>query len=310
MKLHENITEFRDLISLTASEINIPESAVERDYFIVRALMYLSQSENNDQCVFKGGTSLSKCYPGSIDRFSEDIDLSYIPKEGMTDKQIERKLKSVEETMTTDSETEIISIERNKRNKSIWFWYKRRDNKIKLEIGSSVRPEPYSIKTIKTFIQQYLERHNHLTSVKEYDLKEVTINALSISRTFIDKIMAVKRHSICGSIPTKARHIYDVYRLLQMKEIKDFLRDQKSLKHIVELTKKTDTVYLEKRTGSNKYDPTVAYDFDSWKNEFMSAKDTYETLHEDLLFTNDKQSFEEAIVSFEYINSILSSIGE
>lgn len=310
MKLHENIAEFRDLISLTASEINIPESAVERDYFIVRALMYLSQSENNDRCVFKGGTSLSKCYPGSIDRFSEDIDLSYIPKEGMTDKQIERKLKSVEEIMTTDSETEIISIERNKRNKSIWFWYKRRDNKIKLEIGSSVRPEPYGIKTIKTYIQQYLERHNHLTSVKEYDLKEVTINALSISRTFIDKIMAVKRHSICGSIPTKARHIYDVYRLLQMKEIKDFLTDQESLKHIVKLTKKTDTVYLEKRTGSNKYDPTGAYDFDSWKKEFMSAKDNYETLHEDLLFTNDKQSFEEAIVSFEYINSILSSIGE
>ena len=34
MKLHENKTEFRELITLTAREKHIPESAVERDYFI------------------------------------------------------------------------------------------------------------------------------------------------------------------------------------------------------------------------------------------------------------------------------------
>lgn len=75
MKLHENKAEFRELITLTAQEKHIPESAVERDYYIVQALMSLSNSENADHCVFKGGTSLSKCYPGSIERFSEDTAL-------------------------------------------------------------------------------------------------------------------------------------------------------------------------------------------------------------------------------------------
>lgn len=77
MKLHENQTEFHELITLTAQEKHISESAVERDYYIVRALKQLADSEESDSCVFKGGTSLSKCYPCSIERFSEDIDLTF-----------------------------------------------------------------------------------------------------------------------------------------------------------------------------------------------------------------------------------------
>lgn len=108
MRLHENKAEFRELITLTTQEKHIPESAVERDYYIVQALLFLSNSENAARCVFKGGTSLSKCYPGSIERFSEDIDLTYIPEDGMTNKQIERKLKAIEKAMTASAETEII----------------------------------------------------------------------------------------------------------------------------------------------------------------------------------------------------------
>lgn len=76
MKLHTHPEEFRELITVVANEKHISESAVERDYYIVMMLKSLADSPYADQCVFKGGTSLSKCYPGSIDRFSEDIDLT------------------------------------------------------------------------------------------------------------------------------------------------------------------------------------------------------------------------------------------
>ena len=49
MKLHENLTEFRDLITLTAQEKHISESAVERDYYIVRALKQLADSEEAEE---------------------------------------------------------------------------------------------------------------------------------------------------------------------------------------------------------------------------------------------------------------------
>ena len=310
MKLHKNKAEFRQLITLTAQEKHIPESAVERDYYIVQALQFLSISDNATHCVFKGGTSLSKCYPGSIERFSEDIDLTYIPEDGMTNKQIERKLKAIEKAMTAGAETEIIPEERNDRNKSIWFWYGSRDSKIKLEIGSSVRPEPYGVKTMKTYIQEYLEAHGFDDVIAEYELTEISVNVLNIERTFVDKIMSVRRHVICGTIKTKARHIYDVARLFKMQEIQDFLANKNKLKRLMELTKKTDSVYLEKRNIPENYDPTGAYGFASWKTDFMTAKDTYEHLHEDLLYTDEKQNFGEAVSVFEQIDELLIQIGE
>ena len=78
MKLHENPSEFKDLISIVAADKHLPESAIERDYYIVLLLNNLANSEYVDKCVFKGGTSLSKCYPDSIERFSEDIDLTFL----------------------------------------------------------------------------------------------------------------------------------------------------------------------------------------------------------------------------------------
>lgn len=310
MKLHENQTEFQELITLTAREKHIPESAVERDYFIVRSLLFLTESPYAESCVFKGGTSLSKCYPGSIERFSEDIDLTFIPEEGMTNKQIERKLKSIEKAMTADSETEIIPEERNDRNKSIYFWYGKRNSKVKLEIGSSVRPEPYSSKMLKTYIQEYLESHGFEDAVAEYALGSVTLNVLNIERTFVDKIMSVKRHAICGTISEKARHIYDVTRLLPLPDIQAFLMNKSELKRLIDLTKQTDSVYLEKRSIPKEYAPTGAFGFTEWRQAFMSAKGAYEHLHEDLLYTDEKQLFSDAIKAFEQIDALLQEIGE
>lgn len=310
MRLHNNPVEFRELITITARNKHIPESAVERDYHIVRALMFLAQSRYADSCVFKGGTSLSKCYPGSIERFSEDIDLTFIPDEKMSDKQIERSLKAIEKLMTADFETEIIPEERNERNKSLFFWDGNRNSRIKLEIGSSVRPEPYGSKTVKTYIQEYLETHGFQNIISEYGLEPVIINVLNIERTLIDKILSVKRHAICGTIAEKARHIYDVTRLLQMQEVQSFLRKREELKRLVALTKRTDSVYLEKRNMPKSYNPAEAYDFPKWKAQFVRAKGVYEKLHEDLLYTDEKQQFDDAVKAFEWVNQILAEIGE
>jgi hypothetical protein len=47
---------------------------VEKDYYVTMILKKLSEAEPG--CVFKGGTSLSKCHH-AIDRFSEDIDITF-----------------------------------------------------------------------------------------------------------------------------------------------------------------------------------------------------------------------------------------
>lgn len=311
MKLHENQSEFRELITLTALEKHISESAVERDYYIVRALKQLADSEEADNCVFKGGTSLSKCYPGTIERFSEDIDLTFYKTEGLSNKQIERRLKAVEKTMTAGARTEPIISERNDRNKSMFFWYGGEDSRIKLEIGSSVRPDPFSRKSFKTYIQEYLDLHGFESEAAGYHLVPVELNVLNIERTFLDKIMAVKRHAICGTLPQKVRHIYDVVQLYKLPDNQAFLQNKEELKRLLLLTKNTDSVYLEKRNIPAAYNPSGAYDFPSWKDSFSNdVQSIYEHLHEDLLFTDEKQEFSAAVQTFEEISAAFAEIGE
>jgi predicted nucleotidyltransferase component of viral defense system len=74
MNLHTNTTDFSALITFTARHFNIIPAFVEKDYWITVALSRLAQSDNVENAVFKGGTSLSKGYR-IISRFSEDIDI-------------------------------------------------------------------------------------------------------------------------------------------------------------------------------------------------------------------------------------------
>ena len=151
MKLHEYQEEFRMLISIVAEKMHLPEAAIERDYYIVMLLQNLARSEYADKCVFKGGTSLSKCYPGSIERFSEDIDLTFLGME-LSDKACDKAIKSIEKIMVHGANSEKIDAERSNRSKSMLVWFDNKDNKVKLEIGSSIRPDPYTKKSLKTYI--------------------------------------------------------------------------------------------------------------------------------------------------------------
>lgn len=310
MRLHNDVEAFRELISIVSAYKHLPESAIERDYYIVLLLKNLAESEYADRCVFKGGTSLSKCYPGSIERFSEDIDLTYLGMEE-SDKVCDRTIKKIEVVMTEGAQSEKIAEERSNRSKSMFVWFDNKDNKVKLEIGSSVRPEPYSEKVIKTYIQEFLEQHDGEDDIVKYDLSEIRLNVLGIERTFIDKLMAVKRHAICGTIGRKVRHIYDVERLYKMPEIQDFIKDDAKLGQLIRMAKETDSFYLTKRNVCKEYDPTGAYDFDVWKCRLdADVRKTYESLHEELLYTDEKQNLDDAIDAFEKINSRLAEIGE
>lgn len=314
MNLHNDKDSFSDLIAVTAEFVGIPETAVKRDYYIVKLLQNLQNSEFADKCVFKGGTSLNKCYSGSIERFSEDIDLTFIPDDELSNKQYDKALKRMETTILGNAHMEKIDGERNDRNKSAYVWFEDEDRetgRIKLEIGPSVKPKPYEIRGLKTYIQEYLESKKMDDAVEEFELAEVKVLVLRSERTFVDKLFSVKRHAICGTLSGKVRHIYDITRLYSMPDIQMFLDNKAYLKEVVAITKKTDSFYLEKRNLPKEYDPTGLYDFAAWKLYLDdSIRRRYESLHEDLLYTDQRQSFDQAIDTFERISAVLAEIGE
>ena len=90
MNLYHDRAAFEELIIGAANELRIPTIIIEKDYYVTIALKSLS--EKLDDMVFKGGTSLTKCYQ-LLDRFSEDIDLSYTAESGTPGEARKRKLK-------------------------------------------------------------------------------------------------------------------------------------------------------------------------------------------------------------------------
>ena len=90
MNLHHDKEAFEELLIGAANELAIPTNIIEKDYYVTITLKSLS--EKLDDMVFKGGTSLTKCYQ-LLDRFSEDIDISYIAESGIPGEARKRQLK-------------------------------------------------------------------------------------------------------------------------------------------------------------------------------------------------------------------------
>lgn len=77
MRLYEH-GDFRQLIVRVASERNVAEAWVEKDYYLTEVLRLIARTYPTET-VLKGGTSLSKGWL-LLERISEDIDLFLDPE--------------------------------------------------------------------------------------------------------------------------------------------------------------------------------------------------------------------------------------
>ena len=65
-----------EALNAVADKTGVPPHLLEKDTWVVWSLQQLFTGPFAEHLVFKGGTSLSKAY-GVIQRFSEDVDLTY-----------------------------------------------------------------------------------------------------------------------------------------------------------------------------------------------------------------------------------------
>jgi predicted nucleotidyltransferase component of viral defense system len=93
MRLHEDPRLFRQAAQFTADQMQIPAIYVEKDYWVTYALKTFESAIGADT-VFKGGTALSKCY-SMINRFSEDIDLVVLRREGDSNNRLTTKIRTI-----------------------------------------------------------------------------------------------------------------------------------------------------------------------------------------------------------------------
>ena len=220
MHLHNDRELFREVIISTSEEFGIAVPIVEKDYYVTMILKYLSKER--PECVFKGGTSLSKCHH-AIERFSEDIDIAFSSEltQGMRKKLKNKSIFKISEQL----EMPILDWEnaRSRRDYNCYtFSYEpiegyvtqgRLIPGVKMEVFLASISFPTATLPVEGYVYQFLSKEN-MDIADEYGLRPFTMNVQSIERTLIDKVFAICDYYMQGKVKRYSRHIYDIYMLL------------------------------------------------------------------------------------------------
>lgn len=236
MILHENTTLFREAVRFTAEQIGILDIYVEKDYWVTKALSLIFSDGIGKEVVFKGGTALSKCY-GLIERFSEDIDLVVLSREGETGNQLKKKMKEVSnvvEKLMPEVEIRGVTNKMGMIRKTAHEYSKlfsgkfgQVRDKVILESSSLGHYEPFHEQTINSFIYDMMMRTGQEQLVVQYQLEPFKVQVLDVRRTVCEKILSLVRFSHSENpiddLKMKIRHLYDLHQIVGRKEIKDFV---------------------------------------------------------------------------------------
>ena len=227
--LHDNKALFEQIILLTANDLGIEPSIVEKDYFVTITLKRIVEKQSD--IIFKGGTSLSKCYK-LINRFSEDIDLNIEGKTRPAESQ-RKTLKANIVSAIDELSFELVNSDeiRSRRdfnkykiNYPTVFKESYLKNHLIIETAVFFRSYPCQEMKAGSFIYEYLLKNNLNNLIEQYDLAPFDIKVQTAERTFIDKIFALGDYYLTNTVNEHSRHIYDLYKLLEIVKIDDDLR--------------------------------------------------------------------------------------
>ncbi len=287
MKLHKNIPLFRDAVRVTAQQMNIPPEFVEKDYWVTYALFTIFNNEIGKDTVFKGGTALSKCY-NMIERFSEDIDLVVLRREGETDSKLKSKLKAVSTVVeavlpevTIEGITNKMGMNRktaHSYNKEFKGDYGQVRDVIILESTWLGYYEPYTTKSIVSFVGQMMLDNKQSDIAKENGLLPFDLLALEPIRTICEKIMSLVRFSYgenpMDDLKKKIRHTYDLHQLLQQNDFFQFFQSPAFDEMLLKVAN-DDVASFRNNNKWLNYHPNEALIFKDLENVWSELKTIY-----------------------------------
>ena len=220
MELFENQEEFLQIINLTSEYCGMDAALIEKDYFVT--LFLKKAKEAIPGLVFKGGTSLSKCYK-IIDRFSEDLDLT-LDAEHFTQSQKRNSVKMLAEIcselgLTLVNRQQIEEYTHGNYNcyvieYPIIFASENITPGLKVEMTYIQKSYPYETVKASSYIADYLLHNGNADIIEEYGLLPFDMKVQSLERTLIDKVFAICDYYLSNSTLRTSRHIYDISRLL------------------------------------------------------------------------------------------------
>lgn len=227
--LHNETEIFEQLILRTSEYLNIKPEIIEKDYFVTIFLKKLV--EKMPEIIFKGGTSLSKCY-GLIERFSEDIDLNMLaetkPSESKRKKLKSSIIETIDDLNFTLSNPENVKSRREFNRYIVDYPSVMSANylKEKLIVETAIYQRAYPTKRMiaSNFIYRYLHENGFDDFITENKLEPFELNVQTAERTLIDKLYALSDYYLGNTITEHSRHIYDIYKLTSIVNIDENLK--------------------------------------------------------------------------------------
>lgn len=232
-----------EVLDEASRRLGMAPAILEKDYWVCRTLgMIFSLPELSEHLLFKGGTSLSKVYR-LIDRFSEDVDVSFHREylgfgpdhdpEAAEGKEQRRRLDALQAACATCIREVLLPALRSALENSLagedkWsIEVDETDSQtllfrfpqagvvalpyiapmVRIEMGARSDHWPKERHSIRSFIGEALDQ----------PIGDATVEALSAERTFWEK--ATLLHAECHRDPAKpmparyARHYHDLARL-------------------------------------------------------------------------------------------------
>lgn len=257
--------ERRLLVADVAARRGLADWVVEKDLWVCWALARLHEIEGLPGLTFKGGTSLSKVH-GLVDRFSEDIELTFArdgwgfdgdrdplapglsgkARQKLVDEIVERSVAVVRDLVVPSlcgaasllgSDEWSVELDPNDSQAVLFSFpnpaaaYGYGVPRVKIEFGARGDPWPVA----RHIVRSYLEEE-HADSAGS-GIAQVT--ALNPERTFWEKVTLLHAlHHGTLAKPDKSghhlsRHIYDVHRLWHRAELRPRIESPKLLDAVV-----------------------------------------------------------------------------
>lgn len=323
--------ETRDQIfSKYAYEYGNNKAIVEKDFWVTLVLDYLfHKCEYKDYFIFKGGTSLSKCF-NLINRFSEDIDLILRwdlltdddpnkerskTKQDIYNKNINslaaefilNELKPVMEKDIKNLLDREIKIEVSEDEPQVLNFYYPRiyDDKnsgilkyVRLEIGPLAALTPVEGVMITPLITSL--------NLKIYKNMNTVITTVSPERTFWEKILILNQEANRPMnkkmLPRYSRHYYDVYKISLS------IYKGKAYSNLDLLTKVREFKKKFYPSGWANYDSAIPGQFKLIPNKerIKESKEDFENMKE--MINDDSITFEKLMEEIQKIETEINNL--
>ena len=327
--LEFSIEEQNELIIRTAALLKIAPILAEKDFWVSWLINTIFQVPESQHLIFKGGTSLSKCY-GIISRFSEDIDLtidrSFLienPDENASNKKLQKFIKdadqagsdfvqkifkpALESTLSNELGAFNWSLDIDEDEpKNLRFYYptpQKQDNKyirqsVLIEIGVRGEITPSENQSVISYVEkEYQNILNHKKSV---------VKTLSPKRTFWEKttILHAENHRPKDKVfgDRLSRHYYDIYQMIQNGIADEAAKDL----DLLEIARSHKSRYF--RSSWANYDTAYPPTLSIYPNDYLKQKLTEDYKQMQIMLFGNPPSFEEILASIRNFQEAINKV--